>query len=222
MTDDEDKKTPSQLRREPDRKYRRNEMIKAAESLILTQGFEKTMMAQVAFGAGCSKATVYKYFPSKEDLYLAVAAIAFRRLCDTLDQALKTAKKGNKVQDMNNAYLKFVRSRPSYAEIFNDIRLRFSLAKIIELENSKQELTESEKDFRRHQQNSFDLFLTCIKSIMNNESTLTLALAIRAFIPGFIKELVLRERMKTQSTKESEKQLRLVFDLIQSGINSMN
>ena len=57
---------------------------------------------------------------------------------------------------------------------------------------------------------------------MVNESTFTLALAISAFIPGFMKELVLRENTKAQSEKESEDQLKIVLDLMQDGIRYRN
>lgn len=222
MFNNDTKKSPSQLRRERDRNRRRGEMIEAAEKLFQSQGFEKTMMDQVAFGAGYSKATIYKYFHSKDDLYLAVAAVIFERLCTNLEKALNESEKEKEVQNMLFAYLRFVRSQPSYAEIINDMKLRIALAKIMEMEIKQMDLTENEQNFRFFQQKSFELLLTGIKTSMVDESTFTLALAISAFIPGFMKELVLRENTKVQSEKESEDQLKLVFNLMQDGIRYRN
>ncbi len=44
----------------------------AALKLFSTQGYDKTSTVQIAQDAGISQATVFKYFPTKQDLLLAV------------------------------------------------------------------------------------------------------------------------------------------------------
>ena len=67
-------KTSKQLRKERERSRRRRDIIRAAEILFATKGFDGLMMDELALEAGFSKATLYKYFETKEDLFLAMGA----------------------------------------------------------------------------------------------------------------------------------------------------
>jgi AcrR family transcriptional regulator len=49
---------------------RRNTIIEAATHVFLEKGFEKTTMSDIATRLGGSKATLYGYFSTKEDLFL--------------------------------------------------------------------------------------------------------------------------------------------------------
>lgn len=51
---------------------RRKAIVTAAADVFLDTGFERSSMDEVARRAGGSKATLYKYFPSKEALFEAV------------------------------------------------------------------------------------------------------------------------------------------------------
>ncbi|PJZ03258.1 TetR family transcriptional regulator [Pantoea rodasii] len=51
---------------------KKTEILNAASSVFLEQGYERASMESVAKRAGCSKATLYNYFPSKESLFEAV------------------------------------------------------------------------------------------------------------------------------------------------------
>jgi AcrR family transcriptional regulator len=51
---------------------KRNEIIRIAGELFDSQGFERTSMSQISERLGGSKATLYGYFPSKQELLYAV------------------------------------------------------------------------------------------------------------------------------------------------------
>lgn len=51
---------------------KRKDILDAASSVFLEQGYERASMDGVAKKAGCSKATLYNYFTSKESLFDAV------------------------------------------------------------------------------------------------------------------------------------------------------
>lgn len=51
---------------------KRTDIINAASAVFLEQGYERASMDSVAKHAGCSKATLYNYFTSKESLFEAV------------------------------------------------------------------------------------------------------------------------------------------------------
>jgi TetR/AcrR family transcriptional repressor of mexJK operon len=51
---------------------KQSEIVSAAESLFLQQGYGATSMDQIAEAASVTKQTVYRYFPSKDELFAAV------------------------------------------------------------------------------------------------------------------------------------------------------
>jgi AcrR family transcriptional regulator len=51
---------------------KRDELIQAAATVFARSGFLRTKMAHIAEEAGVGKGTLYEYFPSKDDLFLAV------------------------------------------------------------------------------------------------------------------------------------------------------
>jgi AcrR family transcriptional regulator len=55
---------------------RRQRIVEAAAELFQEQGYEQTSMSQVAQRVGGSKATLYNYYPSKAELFVAVMQAA--------------------------------------------------------------------------------------------------------------------------------------------------
>jgi len=69
---------------------RKQQILKAAASLFAASGFEQISMAEVAQNAGIAKGTVYLYFKTKEDLFLALLDNAFESWFADLQQRLPT------------------------------------------------------------------------------------------------------------------------------------
>lgn len=69
------------------RTRRRDAIIVGAARLFCRTAYESVQMDDVAIAAGVGKATLYRYFPSKDQLYLEVCSQAFAKL----DENLKTA-----------------------------------------------------------------------------------------------------------------------------------
>ena len=59
-----------------------NAILKAAESEFLAKGFEAAAMETIAKEAGVSKATLYKYYPTKEHLFESVLEQLFGTIKD--------------------------------------------------------------------------------------------------------------------------------------------
>ncbi len=59
-------------RLEPTSERRRQQLIRAAAFLIETEGTDAMRIPRVAELAGCARTLVYRYFPSREDLFVAV------------------------------------------------------------------------------------------------------------------------------------------------------
>lgn len=57
----------------PGKDDRRSAILEIARSAFLQDGYSGTSMSQIAARVGGSKATLYNYFPSKKELFIAVA-----------------------------------------------------------------------------------------------------------------------------------------------------
>jgi AcrR family transcriptional regulator len=69
---------------------RRQQILDAARRCFLRNGFHLTSMQDILSEAGLSAGAVYRYFRSKDDLIVAIAAQAIEGLRDVLQQIFET------------------------------------------------------------------------------------------------------------------------------------
>ncbi len=74
------------------RNLKENSIIDAAEKVFSRQGFANTKMEDVAKELGISKGTIYFYFSSKENLYMAITYRAFQAVIDTFYSSVESTK----------------------------------------------------------------------------------------------------------------------------------
>jgi AcrR family transcriptional regulator len=67
-------------------------IIEQIEDKLFKEGFYKTTMDDVALELGMSKKTIYKFFPSKEDLVMAIAKHFMNRMKSKILPALNSDK----------------------------------------------------------------------------------------------------------------------------------
>lgn len=77
--------TSRSLPRAPRRAKKRAQILAAASRIFATRVYHLVTMEEVAHAARVGKGTLYRYFPSKEDLYLAIVDEAFGLLIDRLE-----------------------------------------------------------------------------------------------------------------------------------------
>ena len=63
---------------------RRSKILAVAREVVLTEGFSASFMSSIASRIGGSKGTLYRYFPSKADLFKAVV----QKDCDLYEKVL--------------------------------------------------------------------------------------------------------------------------------------
>lgn len=79
------------------RKYRehearRQEILSAAELLFSKHGFFKTSMAEIAKAAQFAMGTVYRFFKSKEEIYISIVETKVQDLAGLLEEEVSSAK----------------------------------------------------------------------------------------------------------------------------------
>jgi AcrR family transcriptional regulator len=74
--------------------FRCSEILVAARKVFSTQGYRDATVDDIAATAGLAKATVYAYFPSKQDIYLAALSQGVRELAQRTEQEMDAATGG--------------------------------------------------------------------------------------------------------------------------------
>lgn len=216
-------KTSKQLRKERERSRRRRDIIRAAEILFATKGFDGLMMDELALEAGFSKATLYKYFETKEDLFLAMGASAIRRLCEILQEEIENGAPHG-VSEMAGSFFRFLKENKPYMKIINDRIIRKAIGEIMKKEANGESLTESENELRLNQLNSLKILTENVGATLGDHvkhvDPLTVAVALSNIFMGMGNDLVNREIFMNQTDEETKNQIQLVFDLIDIGLRN--
>ena len=69
---------------------RREEILDTAVLQFAKQGFANTEMQELADSVGVGKGTLYRYFPSKRELFLAAVERGLQRLHEQIDAVAET------------------------------------------------------------------------------------------------------------------------------------
>lgn len=134
------------------KKQKEAKILKQAEKIFAEFGYDKANMDAIAAEANCSKVTLYSYFGSKENLYMAITYKAFQKLIDTYYQTIDEYADKSRlecVQALWIAYLTFSRQNIFYHRTLLDfLRLIRAYTKD-EFTASKNEALQSSIFFRK-------------------------------------------------------------------------
>jgi AcrR family transcriptional regulator len=97
---------------------RRQMLIDAAWELFQTQPYEEVSIAEVAEAAGLAKGTVYLYFQTKEELFLAIQEQQFETWFDALDARLRELAGCGDVEQVAGLVCRSLAERPAMARLF--------------------------------------------------------------------------------------------------------
>jgi len=108
-----------QERKEREKEHRREEILTAAQKVFFTKGLQAATMDEVAEVAELSKGTLYLYYKSKEDLYLAVMMRGMGILYTMFEPiALSQEPTVVKLMKMTEAYYEFFQKHRNYFRMF--------------------------------------------------------------------------------------------------------
>lgn len=105
---------------------RRAEILDTATAVFAENGFAAADVQEIANKTGVGKGTVYRYFPSKEELFLAAVDHGMRNLKLAVDAAATSAKQPlDRIAEGVLAYLTFFDDRPEIVELLVQERANF-------------------------------------------------------------------------------------------------
>ena len=117
------------------RSARRLQLMSAAKSVFVTQGYHAAAMDDIADRAGVSKPVLYQHFPSKLELYLALLNESADEMVRLVRVALgATTDNHERVDNAVAAYFTFVADNgQAYRLIFeSDLRGQLEVERIVE------------------------------------------------------------------------------------------
>src|SRR5262245_24730447 len=105
---------------------RREEILDAAATLFAQHGYAETDTQLLADRLGVGKGTLYRYFPSKRALFLAVADSVMRKMSERVDAAVaRVADPLDSIAQGIKAYLAFFAEHPEFVELLIQERAQF-------------------------------------------------------------------------------------------------
>lgn len=108
------------------RKRREEQILDAAARLFAQRGYDQANTQELADRLGVGKGTIYRYFPSKRELFLAAVDRGMRRLRAYVDAAMEGIEDAfERVAAATRAYLEFFDTHAEFAELLIQERAQF-------------------------------------------------------------------------------------------------
>jgi AcrR family transcriptional regulator len=105
---------------------RQEEILDAAAKLFAEHGYADTDTQLLADKLGVGKGTLYRYFPSKQDLFLAAADRVMRKLLMRIEDSIKDIEDPlDRIAAAVRAYLSFFADHPESVELLMQERAQF-------------------------------------------------------------------------------------------------
>ncbi len=105
-------------RQERDREKLRARILDAARELFVAEGYRNVSIRKIAEKVEYSPAALYSYFPSKDDVFFALAEEGFRKLFEfTNAPAVTAADPLSAIRDGFLRYYQFSREHPEYFDL---------------------------------------------------------------------------------------------------------
>ena len=213
--------TQKEKRKERQRKIRRDSIINIAEQSFIENGYDEAKIDQIAEDAGYTKATIYNYFDSKDDLFAAVLAKTYQRMQETISSHLQESDYS--IQSMGEAYLRFVNKYPDQSGFIDSGRCVTINRVIIEKDLKGEPLTESEIEFRDNETGLGALMSDVIMKSMQrtgieDQKTILKIVKSLAALNPVIRGVVRRGKAFGQSDDEIRETLAVLFKIIEHGV----
>jgi AcrR family transcriptional regulator len=215
--------SPKAMRLERERKQRRKTIIDIARKFFIEQGYDGTMVEKIASEVGYTKVTIYNYFESKDDLFIAVVAEVYKKLYQIMDSHLKQEDVSFELRSMGDAYVIFFETYPNDALLFESSRLGEVISNIGRKEESGETLSESELEFSQQRQLLEELMTSVITETMrssgvqNKVDPFSVIMVLSTFAQA-IRSLIMIGRTSDAPEEKTQECLSVFFTIIDQGL----
>jgi AcrR family transcriptional regulator len=101
--------------------FRCGEILDAARRVFSRKGFANVTVDEIAEAAGLTKATVYQYFPSKQEIYMTALRAGVGELAERTERCMAQATGGiqNKVETFIRTRLEFLYENREFFAVYH-------------------------------------------------------------------------------------------------------
>ena len=92
-------------------------ILDAARDLFIAEGYQNVSIRKIAERIEYSPAAIYSYYPSKDDIFLALAAEGFHRLDEKVRAAMTTGDPLENVRGCWWAFYQFSQEQPAFFQL---------------------------------------------------------------------------------------------------------
>ena len=100
------------IRKKRKRQYKREIIINCAEEVFTQKGYSEATLEEIALNSGNTKATIYNYFASKEDLLAAVMVRTYEKLITLFKKEVQSSENKNALRSLSKSYISFYNIYP--------------------------------------------------------------------------------------------------------------
>jgi TetR/AcrR family transcriptional regulator len=180
-----------QERKEREKEQRKEEIITAAQKVFFEKGLQSATVDEIAELAELSKGTIYLYYKSKEDLYLAVVMRGLQLMQDMFAEKLRSEPQ------TLNALLSFVQV---YVEFFQEHRNYFRMFQFLQTPQFHKQVSDEMKEAgSRVSRQTWNLAIGLIQRAMDEGLLATDLSAGEAAVILWLSMSALMTRIDTES-----------------------
>jgi len=223
MNNKKNQSTPKTQRIKRQRKLRRDTIINQAEKSFIQKGYNDITVDQIALDAGYTKASIYNYFDSKDDIFAAVLSKIYNRMYDIFEKFFTKQKENLRLRHTGDAHFKFINNYPGQAELLDSGRCTIISRSILEKEQKGKTLTESENEYKQSEAKVGTLLIGVINKTLEKNGTkekvppIQIIKVLSALNPVIL-NIIKTGKSVGQSDTQIKQTLSVLFNIIEQGI----
>jgi TetR/AcrR family fatty acid metabolism transcriptional regulator len=187
--------------------FRCAEILSAARTVFAGRGFSEATVDEIAGEAGIAKGTVYLYFPSKRDIYLAALK---QGILELQEQTRTTMQAAEGIQAKLRA---FIRTRLEYAEANRDF-IKIYHSEFGNLTNA----AATHGEFQQLYLQQAKMLENVLRAAVKRGEIRRVRPDFSAFIVYDMVKSVMTQRLMGWSTAGVEEDIQLLSDLVWKGV----
>jgi TetR/AcrR family transcriptional regulator len=196
-------------------------ILEAAEKLFLSKGYESTTMDEIATASEFSKGTLYNYFNSKDELYLAIGIKAYDLIINYTKSFIEKEELGIKqLMAIGYAYYEFSKDFPAYATTFHDIATNLPDIST----KAKKDLTKIEQNYLSSSDIYRDLFLKVmseavkLKAIRADKPPTMIGYILSTISSGLVRDMMQSKSVIERFGLKADDVIDFVFEILAEGL----
>ena len=208
-------------RKERETELRQKIILEAAENLFLSEGYDGTTMDQIAEESEFSKGTLYNYFKSKEELYLAIGVKAYDLIVQYTEDFTNKEEPGlSQLIAIGYAYYEFTKAYPAYSSIFHDIAVKVPDVSF----KPKNSLSKIERNYLVASDAYRDIFIKIlgdaikVKAIRKDKDPNLVGYILATITSGIINDLLQNSEMIKRRGLDFDEIINFTFEILADGL----